>query len=89
MRGDDAPSAFGRLILIARSNEQYLGQLDALNVRIGQARTQLDNAHGEARVERAYLTHLKTKRSGVLAQLRANRIEAEQILGDSGPCDCG
>ena len=39
LRGDDSPSDFGRLILITRSNEQYLGQLDALNVRIGQAQT--------------------------------------------------
>jgi hypothetical protein len=75
------------LILVTRSNEQYLGRLDALNVRISQAQAQLDSARGEARVERAYLAHLKTKRSGVLAQLRANRIEAEQIL-DSRNCGC-
>lgn len=80
LRGDEPPSDFGRLILMVRSNEHYLGQLDALNVRISQAKAQLDNARDEARVRRVYLAHLKTKRSGVLAQLRANRIEAEQIL---------
>ena len=75
----NAPNAFGRLMLIVRSNEGLLTELGTLGGRSNGRGADLAG-RGAPGWAVACLGPAGAKRSGVLAMLRANRIEAGQIL---------
>ncbi len=74
------PGPFERLVQIVRANEQLFRELQRVATQLARARAYLTRpgcrtALGVLAWERA-----KTKHAVVLARLRANRIEALQIL---------
>ena len=72
---------FGRLIRIVESNERLFDGLRALTRRLEDARAYLAEPGCHRHLGQANLAYLKVKYSGVLALLRANRLEAQALLG--------
>jgi len=79
-----AADPFGRLVGIMKSNERLFADLRALEVKIGQAKSYLAAPDSHLPLALANLDRLKSKHSGLLALLRANRIEALVALGVAG-----
>jgi len=79
------PDLFERLVRIMKANEALLGELKALDGRLGAARAYLAEPGSHPALALATLAHLKTKRSGLLTLLRAGRIAAEAIVGPLDP----
>jgi hypothetical protein len=79
------PDDFGRLVWLARSNQQLFGLLHALSDRLHGVRAYLAGAGCNARLGRAYYQHWRTRHSGVLLLLRANRLEARRLLARLDP----
>ncbi len=77
----EPPSAFGRLVKIMQSNERLISELRALATRLERARAYLTELGCHRNLATANLAHLKAKYSGVLALLRANRLEARELFG--------
>ncbi len=76
---------FERMVRLLKSNESLFEELRALRRRIQGVRAYLADPSGNPAVGRAFYTRLRAKHSGVLALLRANRIEAQQILDKYDP----
>lgn len=74
------PGPFHRLVQIYRENERLLGELDTVRSRTRDALTYRSRSGGTAVLADARLAQLRAKRSGLLALLRSNRIEALDIL---------
>ena len=72
---------FGRLVQLVQVNERLIADLDQLGRRQADARAYLSRSDCNLKLGTALVAFLKAKRSGILCQLRANRIEAEQIVG--------
>ena len=72
---------FERLVQIGRSNEALFASSRELARRIDETRRRLAGEGGDTRLARAYLDRLQDRRSACVAALRANRIEALQLLG--------
>lgn len=75
-----------RLAQLLRANERLMGDLATSRARIWDARAYLDGPGGDLHFGEAHLDRCRIKHSGILAQLRANRIEALGLLaaGKSG-----
>ncbi len=73
-----------RLIQIMRSNERLMADLAASRERIDRARAYLDAPGSNARFGSAHLDRCRGKHSAILAGLRANRIEALDLLARTG-----
>ena len=80
-RGEDA---FGRIVRLMKDNERLFADLGAIVARIEQARAYLAVPDCHLPLGLANLSRLKVKHSGLLALLRANRIEALDALGTLG-----
>lgn len=91
--GDTAPAdpiagkvhetdAFGRIVRLLKDNERLSADLKAIHSQIGQARAYLAAPDCHLPLALATLTRLKSKHSGLLALLRANRIEALRALAN-------
>jgi hypothetical protein len=90
MAGRPSPRAASnpleRLIQIMQSNDRLMEELAASRDRIARARAYLDEPGRNARMGSAHLERCRVKHSGILARLRANRVEALGLLGrDSAP----
>lgn len=77
----EGPGPFGRLVQIYRDNDQLLAALKAVAARIDDAGKYLAAPGSHAAFGAAHLARLKARRSGLLAQLRANRTEVDGLLG--------
>ena len=82
-----ASNPLERLAQLVVSNDRLMDELVTSRTRIVAARAYLDNPGCHARFGSAHLERCRTKHSGILAQLRANRIEALQLLGKGGSDD--
>ena len=79
-----AANPLERLAQLMNSNERLMDELAASRLRISDARAYLDVPGCNVRFGEAHLERCRTRHSGILAQLRANRIEALQLLGEGG-----
>jgi hypothetical protein len=70
-----------RLSQLMLSNDRLMDELSVGRAKIVAARTYLDRPGSNARFGSAHLERCRSHHSGVLAQLRANRIEALHLLG--------
>jgi hypothetical protein len=92
----EIPNGFARLVRLMQSNERLFAEQRALAVKLQlqRARAYLADPNANPSLERANLRHLKTKYSGILALLRANRREAQALgarldskpRGEGEPC---
>ncbi len=70
-----------RLAQLIRSNDRLLDDLATSRQRIVAALTYLDKPGCNARFASAHLDRCRNRHAAILAQLRANRIEALDLLG--------
>lgn len=75
-----AANPLERLVQLMQSNDRLMAELGASRERIVQARAYLDQPGCNAGFGVTYLERCRSKHSGILAQLRANRIEALGLL---------
>lgn len=75
-----------RLAQLMNFNDRLMEDLATSRRRIVRARAYLDGPGGHARFGLAHLERCHMKHSGILAQLRANRIEALHLLGEGVAC---
>jgi hypothetical protein len=79
-----ASNPLERLAQLVNSNDWLMDELTTSRARIVSARAYLDRPGCNARFGSAHLERCRTRHSGILAQLRANRIEALRLLGEGG-----
>jgi hypothetical protein len=77
-----ASNSLERLAQLMISNNRLMDELVTSRARIVAARIYLDKTDRNLRFGLAHLERSRVKHSGILAQLRANRIEALQLLGE-------
>jgi len=82
-----ATNPLERLSQLMIANDRLMDELAVSRTKIVAARTYLDSPGCNPRFGSAHLERCRTKHSGILAQLRANRIEALHLLGDEGSDD--
>ena len=80
----DAASPLERLAQLVLANDRLMEDLASSRRRISRARAYQDEPGCNVRFGAAHLERCRSKHSGILAQLRANRIEALGLLGRSG-----
>jgi hypothetical protein len=87
----EASNDFALLVRLFRNNERLFAERQALLERLQRARVYLADPRSNPNLAKANLDHLKTKYSGVLALLRANRREAQALLArlESAPSTKG
>jgi hypothetical protein len=73
-------TAFGRIVALYQSNELLLSALQKVKKNQNSARAYLETSGSNPALAEAYLLQLKAKHSAVLTMLRANRIQARQVL---------
>jgi hypothetical protein len=78
--GGGPPDDFGRLVGLVRSNEGLTERLGVVSRRLRIVRAYLAQDGCNLRLGQAYYLYWRTKHSGVLQQLRANRLEARRLL---------
>jgi hypothetical protein len=78
--GGEPPDDFGRLVGLVRSNEGLTDLLGVVSRRLRDVRAYLAQDGCNPRLGQAYYLYWRTKHSGVLQQLRANRLEARRLL---------
>ncbi|WP_435009342.1 hypothetical protein P12x_000594 [Tundrisphaera lichenicola] len=79
-----ASNPLERLAQLMLSNDRLMDELSASRTRITDARSNLDSPGSNSRFGEAHLDRCRSRHSRILAQLRANRIEALQLLGEGG-----
>jgi hypothetical protein len=73
-------NALERLAQLVVSNDQLIDELTCSRARIVSALTYLDQPGCNARFGSAHLERCRNRHSEILAQLRANRLEALELL---------
>ena len=76
-----ASNALERLAQLMISNDRLMDELVTSRARIIAAQAYLDKPGCNNRFGSAHLERSRAKHSAILTQLRANRIEALQLLG--------
>jgi hypothetical protein len=71
-----------RLAQLVHANDRLIDDLASSRKRIVAALTYLDKPDCNARFGSAHLERCRNRHAGILAQLRANRIEAIHLLGN-------
>jgi len=77
-----SPNPLERLAHLVNSNDRLMDELTTSRARIDAARIYLDSPGCNDRFGSAHLDRCRARHSGILAQLRANRIEALRLLGE-------
>jgi hypothetical protein len=80
-RRDLAVNPLERLTQLLHSNDRLMAALASSRERIASARAYLDAPDCNRRFAEAHLDRARARHSSILARLRANRIEALEILG--------
>ena len=78
----NAPNPLERLAQLVLANDRLMDELATSRARIVAARVYLDGPESNVRFGSAHLERCRIKHSGILSQLRANRIEALHLLGE-------
>lgn len=73
-------NAFARLAGLVRSNERYLEELKALNVRLAEANAYLETPSANLKLGLIYRGQVQARRARTLTLLRANRLAAREFL---------
>ncbi len=73
-------SDFERMVALLRSNERLFGTLDGVSQRLHEVRTYLAQDDCNVSLGRECYRYWRSRHSGVLTQLRANRLEARRVL---------
>ncbi|HWE35902.1 MAG TPA: hypothetical protein VG406_04960 [Isosphaeraceae bacterium] len=73
------PDAFERLVRLLKDNERLVGELKDLGDKLLRARAYRADPGCNVALAEAHINRLRAKHSGVLALLRANRIEAHEL----------
>jgi hypothetical protein len=81
-RPQPATNPLERLAQLVHSNDRLMDELTTSRARIVSARSYLDRPGCNVQFGSAHLERCRTRHSGILAQLRANRIEALRLLGE-------
>ena len=76
-----AANPLERLAHLVRTNNALMDELTLSRARIVSAQAYLDRPGGNIPFGKAHLDRCRRKHSGVLALLRANRIESLRLLG--------
>jgi hypothetical protein len=86
--GDEPADAnlFAQLVSAYHQQKTLTNQLRSLTVKLNNTRTYLESSTCNQTLALVNLRHLKTKRCGVLALLRANRRRADRLLGCRNDC---
>jgi len=79
------PRTFERLIRLVQENERLFDRLDANRAAAAECWTYLARPGSNTALALARLERLRTARSAILTRLRANRIEARELLGAEAP----
>jgi hypothetical protein len=79
-----ASNPLERLSQLVNANDRLMDELTTSRARIVAARAYLDRPGCNARFGSAHLERSRGRHSGILAQLRANRIESLRLLGEGG-----
>jgi hypothetical protein len=79
-----ASNPLERLAQLVNANDRLMDELTTSRARIVSARAYLDRPGCNTRFGSAHLERCRGRHSGILAQLRANRIEALRLLGEGG-----
>lgn len=74
---------FERLVRLLKDNERLVGELQGLGGRLARARAYRAEPGCNVPLAEAHINRLRAKHSGVLALLRANRIEAHGLVQDA------
>ena len=77
------PNPLARLAELLLANDRLMEELASSRGRIARARAYQDEPGCNVRFGLANFERCRVKHSGILAQLRANRIEAMGLLGRS------
>src|SRR5947209_4551 len=80
----EAPNPLARLIRIVRENDDALGRLEAQARRLSRAWAYADDPESNPALGSALVEHAHRGYVRLLDILRANRAEAQAILGQSG-----
>ena len=75
-----AAGDFDRMVILLRSNEQLFGALEGVSQRLHEVRTYLAEDDCNVSLGRECYRYWRTRHSGVLTQLRVNRLEARRVL---------
>lgn len=78
---------FRRLVRLVQENERLLAELDSVRAKVRVAWSYASEPGSNASLAMAHLERLRLKRSALLTHLRANRIEARELLGRPTPGD--
>ena len=76
------PNPLERLAQLVIANDRLMDDLGTSRSSIDAARAYLDTPGCNARFGSTHLDRCRARHSGILSQLRANRIEALGLLGD-------
>jgi len=68
------------MVVLLRNNEQLFGALEGVSQRLHEVRTYLAQDDCNVSLGRECYRYWRTRHSGVLTQLRANRVEARRVL---------
>ncbi len=83
-----ASNPLERLAQLVIANDRLIDELTRSRARIVAALTYLDEPGCHARFGSAHLERCRDRHAAILAELRANRIEALQLLGhESKPAE--
>ena len=74
------PPHFERLVALYRDNEVLLSELKSLKFKLANARAYLRSPSSNAALGEANFARLRVKHSAVTTVLRANRIQARELL---------
>jgi len=74
------PGNFAHLVDLYRDNGRIFRELAATRAGLDAALAYLSGPHGRGPVARVHFERLRSRRSALLARLRANRIEARRLL---------
>jgi len=80
----ESENEFAKLARLVRSNDRLLKELRALRPRMVSARAYLTELGCHVELGQMYLQRLQDRRSRALSGLRANRIEARELLASLG-----
>lgn len=80
--GGEPDDTLARLVRLVASNDRLLNELKRLDARLAEADDYLAKPDANFALGCAYRDRVRTRRSRVLALLRANRVEAREFLAD-------
>jgi hypothetical protein len=79
---------FGQIVALYQTNELLLSELEKVKKSQDRARAYLETPGSNPALAEAHLLRTKARHSAVLTMLRANRIQARSLVGQSwSACD--